>query len=265
MADKKYYWLKLKDNFFEDDTIAYLEEQENGVQYVNFYLKLCLKSIRNEGKLIRLIGETFMPYDYKSLAKLTNTNIDTVRTAMEAFEAIGLIKKLDTGEFFLAQINEMIGSETAKAELMRRKRAQDKIDGNNVTTALPERYTEIEIEIEKDIDIDIESREADEKHQSTPPKSKKDKPVKHRYGEFNHVLLSDIEYKKLVDTYTEYYTRYYITQLDEYIEEKRGKSNNHYLTIRKWIGKDHPEIKNTDTTIVAIQANIPKELLTRDF
>ena len=39
---KKYYWLKLKNDFFDDDTIQFIEEQENGVAYVNFYLKLCL-------------------------------------------------------------------------------------------------------------------------------------------------------------------------------------------------------------------------------
>ena len=39
MMAKKYYWLKLMEGFFEEDTIAWLEEQENGVYYTNFYLK----------------------------------------------------------------------------------------------------------------------------------------------------------------------------------------------------------------------------------
>ena len=60
---KKYYWLKLKSDFFDDDTIKFIEEQENGIKYSNFYLKLCLKSLKTDGKLIRLVGETLIPYD----------------------------------------------------------------------------------------------------------------------------------------------------------------------------------------------------------
>ena len=43
MANKRYYWLKLKENFFDDETIRYIEEQDNGIQYSNIYLKLSLK------------------------------------------------------------------------------------------------------------------------------------------------------------------------------------------------------------------------------
>lgn len=157
--NKKYYWLKLKENFFDDDTISFIEEQKNGILYVNFYLKLCLKSLKTEGNLIRLVGENLIPYDVNSLARLTNTPIDTVKVAMDLFEKIGLVKIQETGEIYLAQIKEMIGKETDKAELMRRKRAKDKLIGNNVTQMLPECYPEIEketeTEIEKKKDTDV--------------------------------------------------------------------------------------------------------------
>lgn len=83
--NKKYYWLKLKEDFFEDETIKFIEEQENGIKYSNFYLKLCLKSVKTEGKLIRLVGETLIPYDINSLSKLTGVDFDTVRSAMNLF------------------------------------------------------------------------------------------------------------------------------------------------------------------------------------
>lgn len=121
---KRYYWLKLKEDFFDDETISYIEEQENGVYYVNFYLKLCLKSIKTEGKLIRLVGETLIPYDVNSLSRLTGTPVDTVMVAMKLFESIGIVKVLETEEIYLSQIDEMIGSETDKAAIMRRKRAK---------------------------------------------------------------------------------------------------------------------------------------------
>lgn len=146
---KKYYWLKLKSDFFDDDTIKFIEEQENGIKYSNFYLKLCLKSLKTDGKLIRLVGETLIPYDINSLSKLTGVEFDTVRSAMQLFESIGLIKVLESGEIYLSQIDELIGSETDKAQMMRRLRAERKLDGNNVTQMLPEK--EIDIEKEKEI------------------------------------------------------------------------------------------------------------------
>ncbi|HSH24709.1 MAG TPA: phage replisome organizer N-terminal domain-containing protein, partial [Massilibacterium sp.] len=101
--NKRYYWLKLKEDFFEDDTISWLEEQENGKDYVIFYLKLCLKSLKDEGQLIRYVGERLIPYDVKALAKITNTAPDTVAVAMQAFLDIGLIEHLETGEIYMTQ------------------------------------------------------------------------------------------------------------------------------------------------------------------
>lgn len=152
---KRYYWLKLKSDFFDDETIKYIEEQDNGIKYSNFYLKLCLKSLKTDGKLIRLVGETLIPYDITSLARLTSVDFDTVRSAMQLFEKIGLIKILETGEIYLQQIDEMIGSETDKAQIMRRSRAEKKMIGNNVSKMLPKCYTEIEKEREKEKEIDV--------------------------------------------------------------------------------------------------------------
>lgn len=138
----KYYWLKLKEDFFDDETIRYIEEQENGYKYSNFYLKLCLKSVRYNGRLIRLVGETLIPYDVKSLARLTGVDVDTVRCAMALLEKVGCVKILESGEIYLSQVEEMIGKETDKAAMMRRLRAEKKTP----VTMLPERYPEIEKE-----------------------------------------------------------------------------------------------------------------------
>lgn len=156
MSNKKYFWLKLNDNFFEEDTIIWLEEQENGKDYVNFYLKLLLKSLRDEGKLVRFVGERVMPYDTKSLAKLTNTNPDTVAVAMKAFIEIGLVERLDTGELYFTQINEMIGSETESARRVRKHRALKNERTLQCNTDVIKCNTEIEKEIELDKKLDKE-------------------------------------------------------------------------------------------------------------
>lgn len=169
MTSKKYYWLKLKEDFFEDDTINWIEDQEGGEKYSLFYLKLCLKSLKTNGILIRNVGEMLIPYDVKKLSEITRTDIDTVRVAMELFKNIGLIQILENGEIYLAQLKSMVGSETSKAQLMRNKRARDKQlleavtnkDGNNVTPALPNCYTEIEKEkeIEKEIEKELTDKQ----------------------------------------------------------------------------------------------------------
>ena len=91
---------------------------------------------------MRLVGTRVIPHDVASLAKLTNVPEETVAVAMQLFEKIGLVERSEKGEIMLPQINEMIGSETDKAENMRRKRATDKLRGNIVTGTLPECYLE---------------------------------------------------------------------------------------------------------------------------
>lgn len=162
--NKRYYWLKLKEDFFDDDTIQFIEEQENGILYSNFYLKLCLKSLKNDGRLIRLVGNTLMPYDVKSLAKLTRIDVDTVRVAMELFKKFGLVEILDTGEIYMSQINEMIGSETKKAIEKRALRARQKRERLEMSQCdAPVTLSDVDViccdeekEIDKEIELDTE-------------------------------------------------------------------------------------------------------------
>ena len=109
--ETKFYWLQLKEDFFEDDAIEWLEEQKpNGRDYAYFYLKLCLKSLKSNGILIRQVGNILIPYDNKKLAELTKMDFDTVTVAMELLKQIGLVKILDNGEIYITQLENLIGS-----------------------------------------------------------------------------------------------------------------------------------------------------------
>ncbi|WP_081398727.1 phage replisome organizer N-terminal domain-containing protein [Enterococcus mundtii] len=161
MSDKqkrRYYWLKLKEDFFEEDTIEWLEEQPNGKEYCLFYLKLCLKSLKTEGLLVRNVGNLMIPYDPESLAKLTNSNADTVKVAMDLFNKIGLIKILDGGEIYLNQLSELVGSETEYARQKRIQRAKE----DNVQKLSGKGRLELELEKELDIEKDKEIEKEDE-------------------------------------------------------------------------------------------------------
>ncbi|MDD3266179.1 MAG: phage replisome organizer N-terminal domain-containing protein [Burkholderiales bacterium] len=122
-SQKRFFWLKLYHDFFNRDEIRIIESQPNGKDYIIFYLKLMLKSINDNGKL--LFKDT-IPYTPEMLASITNTSIDTVRVAIDAFAKLGLITMLDDGALFMQEVQKMVGSETADAERMRVKRAADK-------------------------------------------------------------------------------------------------------------------------------------------
>lgn len=230
MADnKRFYWLKLKENFFEEDTISWLEEQENGKEYCLFYLKLCLKSLKTDGILIRNVGELLVPYDIKKLAEMTHTDIDTARVSMEIFEKIGLIQILENGEIYLTQLENMVGSETTKAETMRRLRTQRKIEGNIVTKMLPrERVRERDKEIEKDIEIELEDK------------------TNHKFGTYGRIHLTDKQYQKLIEDFSKEVVDTKINQLDEYVEmnNNKNKYKNFNLVLRKAIRENWFENNN---------------------
>ena len=153
--NKRYYWLKLKEDFFSDDAIEWLEEQ--GKEYCLFYLKLCLKSIRTNGILIRNVGKMLIPYDVEKLAEITKTNTDTVIVAMELLKKIGLVEILDNGALYLSQLETMVGSESGSAARMRKMREKNKVLSlcdKNVTT---EKEIEKEKELDKDKEIEKEN------------------------------------------------------------------------------------------------------------
>lgn len=147
--DKKFYWLQLKEDFFEEDSIAWLEEQENGEKYSLFYLKLCLKSLKTKGILIRKIGDLLVPYDKNRLAEITRTDVDTVVIAMELLKKIGLVKILSNGEIYCTQVENMIGEKSIGAFKKQQQRLLTK-GGQEADNCPPEIEIEIDIEIEKE-------------------------------------------------------------------------------------------------------------------
>lgn len=150
--ETKFYWLQLKEDFFESDAIEWLEEQEpNGRDYAYFYLKLCLKSLKSNGILIRSVGNILIPYDNKKLAELTKMDFDTVTVAMELLKKIGLVQILDNGEIYITQLENLIGSKSLGAL---KKQQQRLLSGQKEDKCPPK----IEIELKdrnRDKDITI--------------------------------------------------------------------------------------------------------------
>ena len=161
MAEKKYYWLKLKRDFFKRHDIRIIEEMPNGKEYILFYLKLLLESIDHEGAL--RFSET-VPYNEQMLSVITNTNIDIVRSAMKMFIELKMMDVFDDQTIYMAEVEKLIGSEAWSTERSRRCREKKKLlQCNTIATSSNE-----EIDKEKDIDKDKEKEK--EKRKGSPQK-----------------------------------------------------------------------------------------------
>lgn len=250
MNDKRFYWIKLKTNFFEQDAIDFLLSQPNGSDYIALYLKLCTMTANTNGQLATQIGEILIPYDAQKIARDTKYfSVDTVIVATELFKKIGLIYESNDNILQIVDYENMVGSskmdehtKRLNAERQRRFRENQKAIGcnvtvtDNVTLNSNAEYRDKSIEIrDKDKDICFD----------------KSKPTKHKYGEYNHVLLTDKEYEHLKDLYGgDESVAEHIKILDEYIETSGKKYKNHCLVIQKWVHERYlKEHKNNDVQL----------------
>ena len=156
---KKYYWIRLKTDFFDQDTIDFLMGQENGAKYVVIYQMLMLKTAQQNGLLATKTNEIMIPYDVKKIVRDTKYfDFDTVTIALELLKKLGLVYEEENNILKLTEVEKLVGSEGKSAQWMRDKRARDnahkQITTSSQTTSQSDR--EIDIDIEKDIDIDIE-------------------------------------------------------------------------------------------------------------
>ena len=152
MAEKKYYWLKLKKDFFKRHDIRIIEEMPNGKDYILFYLKLLLESIDHEGEL--RFSET-IPYNEQMLSVITNTNIDIVRSAMKVFIELHMIDICEDSTIYMNEVQKLIGSETTGAARVRKHRELQKALQSNASVT----KCNTEIEKDKEKELDTEKRE----------------------------------------------------------------------------------------------------------
>ena len=128
----KFYWLQLREEFFESDEIDWLEEQPNGPAQVLFYLKLCLKSLKTDGLLVRKVGQMLIPYDAEKLADFTRSDVNTVQCAIVNLKMCGLVEVLEDGTLFLSHLTNLIGSQSVGAMKRQQQRARQK-EAKNVS------------------------------------------------------------------------------------------------------------------------------------
>ncbi len=243
MSDnRKYYYLKLKENYFDDDSIVLLESMQDGVLYSNILLKLYLKSLKHGG---RLQLDEDIPYTAQMIATITRQQIGTVERALQIFLKLGLVEVLDSGTFYMSNIELLIGQSSTEAERKRAARLQNKAlsaprtSGGHLSDIRP---PEIEIELEKEIEIkrEIEKVRPETGHPSHP------------YGRYQNVFLTDEELADLQVSFPAVWEQY-IEKLSEYMASTGKRYQSHAATIRRWAGEDAkkaaPPSRNRDYSV----------------
>lgn len=127
---KRYYWLKLRTDFLDSEEVDYLLSLKEGSDYVVIYLQLCKIAINTNGKLARMLGEIYVPFDLEKITRdLKHWKIDTVRMAIELFKRLGYVGVSPEGVIVINEFQELVGSESAaaaKKRIQRQKKQQTK-------------------------------------------------------------------------------------------------------------------------------------------
>ena len=125
--NKRYYWIKLKTDFFNQETIDFLLSQKNGCEYIVLYQMLCLNTANNNGEMCSKIGEMIVPYNVDKIVRDTKYfDFDTVTIALGLFKQLGLIYEEEDKILKITNFNEMVGSEAGNPNAQRQKRFRER-------------------------------------------------------------------------------------------------------------------------------------------
>ena len=172
MAEKRYYWMKLKLNFMVSDTVDYLMSLPCGANYVVLYQMLCLKAINTGGLLCRTLGKVVVPFDVPKIQRDCKWfSEETIREGLEIFEQLGLIEPAlqsrytcvtnsvtnsVTPMFQIANYDNLIGSECDSFERVKRHRSRK--NAENAPKAL-HGNAECNADVTQSVTIEIENRD----------------------------------------------------------------------------------------------------------
>ncbi|MDT2831882.1 MULTISPECIES: phage replisome organizer N-terminal domain-containing protein [Vagococcus] len=168
MSDnKKYYYLKLKDNFFDDEAMILLESMPDGYKYSTILLKMYLRSLKYDGKLM---FNDMIPYTSSVLAKILRHTQEDVEGAIKMFQSLGLVEVLETGEIYMLDIQNFIGASSTEADRIREYRSKIAAEKENVQMSqqkslqmydksTPEKEIKKELKKEKELKSDKKKKE----------------------------------------------------------------------------------------------------------
>lgn len=243
MSNKKYYWLKLKDDFFDDKTVKYLRRLPDGNALVIIYLKMQLKSLKTEG-LIKYDG--LLPTCEEELALVLDEDVNLVKFAVTALINIGVVERWDNDMLYMASMQQLIGSESAVAERVRRHRELKNNKALQCNTQVTIGNTEIEKKEDKEKEI--------KKDKNLEKKKELDLVYKTISDLYNNICVSLPKIKSITLKRQEAITKlinsgYTLEDLKTIFEnaEKssflRGENKNNWNATFDWLIKEENAVK----------------------
>lgn len=230
MSDnKKYYYIKLKENFFDRTEIKILEKEPNGLVYCNLYMKLCLLSLKGNGRLL-FMDE--IPYNEEMISTATGLELDNVRAGLHLLETkFKMIKRMDCGEIWITDIQGMVGHSSTEGERKAEYRNRLKLR-DNVPLLSGHSSTRVKRLENRDKSKEIK---------------KEKKCNKFQVSQFVKLSLSD--YRSLLKEYgSKQELRWAIKRLDVYIDTsyKGKKYTNHKAVLRdgNWVYREWQKERN---------------------
>lgn len=139
---KRYYWLKLKKDFFQQHQIKVLKALPNGRLYALIYVELLAESTSHEGELR---FSRMLPYDTVTLAAVIDEDKDNLEKAIEVLERLELVEILDDGTIYMREIERLIGSETGQTQRKRQARIEGGKSRVKITPEIRDKSKEIRV------------------------------------------------------------------------------------------------------------------------
>ncbi len=253
MADnKKYYYMKLKDNFFDSDEMIVLESMTDGYLYTNILMKLYLRSLKDNGCLM---FKGVIPYTPDVLSKVVRHNVGVVEKAIDIFKKFGLVEILDNGAIYMMDIQNFIGESSSEADrkrLYRSKIETEKLTLGHLSGHMSDECTDKTTpELEIDLELDLERKT------TTTAIAYSETILDVHYKIFGNYGMSTLMSQFVTELLNRGYTEVFIKEvMYEAGESSGGKPNIKYLkTIsERWIKeKIYTRIEAQRQRVVPIQ------------
>ena len=217
--NRRYYYLKLKEGFYNTETMVILESMQDGLLFSNLLLKMYLMALKNNGVL--MLNDR-LPHTPQTIATFTRHQVGTVERALKVFIELGLVEALTDGAFYMTDIQLLIGQSSTEGE--RKKKERMRLERKNLLPGGPvDKCPPILEYRDKEIrDKSIENREGERAR---------------AYGRYQNVFLMD---KELAELQAEFPTVWeqYVEKLSAYMESTGKTYKSHAATIRRWAAKD---------------------------
>jgi len=153
---KRYYWLKLYDDFFTNKRIKRLRSISGGDTFTIIYLKMQLKALKTDGFLY---FDGVLDNFAEELALDLDEKPEDVHLTIQYLLSVGLLESNQEDVYKLTYMDKVIGSEDASAERVRNYRERQKALHCNTNVTEVKRICNVEKEIEKEIEIDTRDRD----------------------------------------------------------------------------------------------------------